>query len=47
MVTVNFGLAQQVQTLCDYGSQKKYYSEVIDYDARLDELQAAVPRIKL
>ena len=40
-------LASKVQTLRNYGSQKKYYNEVIGYNSRLDELQAAVLRIKL
>ena len=40
-------LAHKVQTLRNYGSQKKYYNEVIGYNSRLDELQAAVLRIKL
>jgi dTDP-4-amino-4,6-dideoxygalactose transaminase len=38
---------QKVQTLRNYGSQKKYYNEVIGINSRLDELQAAVLRVKL
>jgi dTDP-4-amino-4,6-dideoxygalactose transaminase len=40
-------LARKVQTLRNYGSQQKYYNEVIGYNSRLDELQAAVLRVKL
>jgi dTDP-4-amino-4,6-dideoxygalactose transaminase len=40
-------LARKVQSLRNYGSQQKYYNEVIGYNSRLDELQAAVLRVKL
>lgn len=40
-------LAQQVKILRNYGSQKKYYNEVIGYNMRLDELQAALLSVKL
>jgi dTDP-4-amino-4,6-dideoxygalactose transaminase len=40
-------LARKVHTLRNYGSQQKYYNEVIGYNSRLDELQAAVLRVKL
>jgi dTDP-4-amino-4,6-dideoxygalactose transaminase len=40
-------LARKVQTLRNYGSQQKYYNEIIGYNSRLDELQAAVLRVKL
>jgi dTDP-4-amino-4,6-dideoxygalactose transaminase len=40
-------LAGQLRTLRNYGSQKKYYNEVIGYNSRLDELQAAVLSTKL
>ena len=40
-------LAAQLQTLRNYGSQQKYYNEVIGYNSRLDELQAAVLSVKL
>ncbi len=40
-------LAKRVRTLRNYGSQKKYYNEVIGQNSRLDELQAAVLSVKL
>ena len=40
-------LAQKLAVLRNYGSQKKYYNEVIGYNMRLDELQAAFLSIKL
>lgn len=40
-------LARKVRVLGNYGSQKKYYNEVIGYNNRLDEMQAAFLRVKL
>ena len=40
-------LAERVRVLKNYGSQKKYYNEVVGYNKRLDELQAALLRVKL
>lgn len=40
-------LAQKIKVLRNYGSQKKYYNEVIGYNMRLDELQAAFLSVKL
>lgn len=40
-------LAGKIRTLRNYGSQQKYYNEVIGHNSRLDELQAAVLRVKL
>lgn len=40
-------LAEQVRVLRNYGSRQKYYNEVVGYNSRLDELQAAVLRAKL
>jgi dTDP-4-amino-4,6-dideoxygalactose transaminase len=40
-------LARKVRMLRNYGSQEKYKNEVLGYNNRLDELQAALLRIKL
>ena len=40
-------LADKVRILRNYGSQKKYYNEIIGHNSRLDELQAAFLRVKL
>ena len=40
-------LARKVLTLRNYGSEKKYHNEVIGFNMRLDELQAAMLSIKL
>ena len=46
-VTNNDALAEKVQMLRDHGSRVRYLHEMIGVNARLDELQAAVLRIKL
>lgn len=40
-------LADKVRTLLNYGSRVKYQNEVQGYNCRLDEVQAAVLRVKL
>lgn len=40
-------LAKAVEMYRNYGSQTKYYNEVIGHNMRLDELQAAVLSVKL
>lgn len=39
--------ANEISTLRNYGSQKKYYNQVVGFNSRLDELQAAFLTIKL
>jgi dTDP-4-amino-4,6-dideoxygalactose transaminase len=40
-------LADRLKLLRNYGSQKRYFNEVIGYNSRMDELQAAFLRVKL
>ena len=47
VTTHDAALAQRVRVLRNYGSAEKYHNEVIGYNSRLDELQAAVLRTKL
>jgi dTDP-4-amino-4,6-dideoxygalactose transaminase len=47
VTTSDDDLALRIRTLRNYGSQKKYYNEVIGHNSRLDELQAAVLSVKL
>jgi dTDP-4-amino-4,6-dideoxygalactose transaminase len=47
-VTTNDGeLADRLRVLRNYGSRVKYVNEVLGYNSRLDEIQAAVLRVKL
>jgi dTDP-4-amino-4,6-dideoxygalactose transaminase len=47
ITTDNEALAQKAMVLRNYGSQKKYYNEVIGHNMRLDECQAAFLSVKL
>jgi len=48
MVTTNDdALAEKVRMLRAHGWKKKYYPEMLGYNSRLDELQAAILRVKL
>ena len=48
MVTTNDdGLAEQMRMLRMHGWKKKYFPEMLVYNSRLDEMQAAILRVKL
>ncbi|WP_027408542.1 DegT/DnrJ/EryC1/StrS family aminotransferase [Anoxybacteroides tepidamans] len=47
VLTNDENLAKKVRLLANHGSTRKYYHEAIGYNSRLDELQAAILRIKL
>jgi dTDP-4-amino-4,6-dideoxygalactose transaminase len=47
VTTDDAALAEKVRTLRNYGSRKKYYNDIKGYNSRLDELQAALLRVKL
>lgn len=47
VTTSDSALAQRIRMLSNYGSQKKYLHETAGFNARLDEIQAAVLRTKL
>lgn len=46
-VTSNSGLAERLRGLRQYGWQDRYVSETPGFNSRLDELQAAILRVKL
>lgn len=47
ITTNDDNLANQIRMLRNYGSQVKYHNEVKGFNSRLDELQAALLRVKL
>jgi dTDP-4-amino-4,6-dideoxygalactose transaminase len=47
IVTNDADLAEHLRMLRSHGWRKKYHPEVLGYNSRLDELQAAILRVKL
>lgn len=47
VVTNDAALAEEIRKLRNYGSEVKYYNPEKGYNSRLDELQAALLRVKL
>jgi len=48
MITTNsVTLAERLRMLRNHGSRERYYHEILGFNSRLDEIQAAVLRIKL
>lgn len=47
VVTNDRHLAEKIRKLRNYGSSVKYHNELIGYNSRLDEIQAAMLRVKL
>jgi dTDP-4-amino-4,6-dideoxygalactose transaminase len=47
VTTDELAFAQKAKTLRNYGSNKKYFNEVIGYNNRLDEIQASFLRVKI
>lgn len=47
VTTNDDGLAEKLRTLRNYGSKVKYINETRGFNSRLDELQAAVLRVKM
>ena len=47
VITSSEKLAKKIMLLRNYGSEKKYYNEVIGVNSRLDEVQVAFLNVKL
>lgn len=47
IVTNDDAVARLARMLRAHGSKKKYYNEMVGYNSRLDEMQAAILRVKL
>ena len=47
IVTNDEKLAKEIRMLRNYGSEKRYYNEVVGTNSRLDEIQAAMLRVRV
>jgi dTDP-4-amino-4,6-dideoxygalactose transaminase len=47
VTTDDEGIYKKIRVLRNYGSEERYHNSVIGYNSRLDELQAAILRVKL
>jgi len=47
VTTASDELAQRIRVLRNHGSEVRYYHDVVGYNSRLDELQAAILQVKL
>lgn len=47
VLTNDDGIAAEIRMLRNYGEERRYYHPIKGYNSRLDELQAAVLRVKL
>jgi dTDP-4-amino-4,6-dideoxygalactose transaminase len=47
VITKSEEIAKQIKTLRNHGSAERYYHQTVGYNSRLDEIQAAIIRIKL
>jgi dTDP-4-amino-4,6-dideoxygalactose transaminase len=47
VITKNEEIAGRIKMLRNHGSSKRYYHQEIGYNSRLDEIQAAIIRVKL
>jgi dTDP-4-amino-4,6-dideoxygalactose transaminase len=47
IITKHEAIAQHVRILRNHGSSKRYYHQEVGYNSRLDEIQAAIIRVKL
>ncbi len=47
ITTNNKELAETIKVLRNYGSEEKYHNKYVGYNARLDEIQAGLLRVKL
>ena len=47
VITKSEEIARQVKMLRNHGSSKRYYHQEVGYNSRLDEIQAAIIRVKL